>query len=231
MINKDYVRGSENLNDKSTKDSVFISKMLIDLLHRINDKFNKKTIMRIVHKLQKQYDEVFFTNFINVYSTILFENNECNMINMNNDINELKNEAKDKNTNEPANTNLFRIDDDDKALDISFNKVDKRYGIDSFISTCYEEINGLDGPDLFNKYLMFCEKNDIKERPTSKRTFIKYIKRFTGEPVQKWVKIKNSDEDEDEKSTVKRLYYLKPNVFAFFKYQSSIEEDDDEEHE
>ena len=45
------------------------------------------------------------------------------------------------------------------------------------------------------------------------------MKKFTGEPAQKWVIIKNS-EGEGEKRTVKRLYYLMPNVYAHFKYRS-----------
>ena len=224
---------SEIATHRAIANEGYITKMLIDLLHRINDKFDKTQIMQIVHKLRKQYDEAFFNNFVNAYSLILYENNECNLIHRSKEEGKeegLTNEGQrprllepDKDRNKPSvvrksktyKENLYRIDEiEDK--EIAFNENDKRYGIDSFITNCYENINGLDGPDLYDLYLMNCEEKGIKE-PTTKRMFIRSMKRFTGETVQKWVKIKISDDQ--EKRTVKRLYYLKPNIYAYFKYK------------
>lgn len=80
-----------------------------------------------------------------------------------------------------------------------------------FIREHYEEINGKTGPELFEMYCKYAEKN--KYQQCSNRTFITNIKQFTGDQKAKWVNGKTQ-----------RVYTLLPEVYAKYKkYYESIE--------
>ena len=80
-----------------------------------------------------------------------------------------------------------------------------------FAREFYEEINNLTGPEMFNLYCDFVEKNKFKE--CSSRTFISNIKRFTGEAKPKWINGKTQ-----------KVYNLLPEYYEKFKkYNEELE--------
>lgn len=80
-----------------------------------------------------------------------------------------------------------------------------------FAREFYEEINNLTGPEMFNLYCEFIEKNKFKE--CSSRTFISNIKRFTGEAKPKRIDGK-----------VQKVYNLLPEYYERFKkYNEELE--------
>ena len=80
-----------------------------------------------------------------------------------------------------------------------------------FARECYNEINNVTGPDLFNMYCEFVERNKFKT--CSSRTFVSNIKRFTGEAKSKRVNGK-----------VCKAYSLLPEFYEEFKkYHEDLE--------
>lgn len=80
-----------------------------------------------------------------------------------------------------------------------------------FVREHYEEIINITGPDLFNKYCDFVEKN--KFNSCSSRTFISNIKPFTGEAKPKWINGKTQ-----------KVYNLLPKYYEEFKkYNDDLE--------
>ena len=80
-----------------------------------------------------------------------------------------------------------------------------------FVRECYEEIQNITGPDLFNKYNDFVEKNKFK--PCSSRTFIANIKEFTGKAEAKWIG-----------GRTQKVYSLLPGVYdEMKKYNDDLE--------
>ena len=74
----------------------------------------------------------------------------------------------------------------------------------------YKKIKNITGPDLFNLYCDFVEKN--KFNSCSSRTFIANMKKFTGNAVPKWINGKTT-----------KVYNLLPEVYERFdKYHKDI---------
>ena len=80
-----------------------------------------------------------------------------------------------------------------------------------FAREYYEEIKNITGPDLFNMYCDFVEKNKFNN--CSSRTFVTNIKQFTGEAKPKWVNGKTQ-----------KVYNLLPEYYdKFKKYHTDLE--------
>ena len=106
------------------------------------------------------------------------------------------------------NTNLRKIPTTESKENI---KEASMSSYELFIREYYEEINDISGPDLFNKYNDFVEKNKFK--PCSSRTFTSNIKEFTGPSSTKRINGK-----------VTRVYSLLPDVYdEMKKYNEDLE--------
>ena len=82
-----------------------------------------------------------------------------------------------------------------------------------FAREYYDQIQNITGPELFNRYTQFIEKN--KFQSCSSRTFISNFKAFTGEAKPKWVDGKTQ-----------KVYSLLPDVYnRFKKYYEQLEKD------
>ena len=80
-----------------------------------------------------------------------------------------------------------------------------------FCRDYYDEIVNISGPDLFNLYNEFVQKNRFQ--PCSSRTFIANMKQFVGDSKARWVEGKTQ-----------KVYNLKPDVFERFKkYHDDLE--------
>ena len=80
-----------------------------------------------------------------------------------------------------------------------------------FAREYYDEIKNITGPDLFNMYCQFVEKNKFNN--CSSRTFVTNIKQFTGEAKPKWVNGKTQ-----------KVYNLLPEYYdKFKKYHTDLE--------
>ena len=76
-----------------------------------------------------------------------------------------------------------------------------------FVREYYDQIKNITGPNLFNMYCEFVDKN--KFNSCSSRTFITNIKQFTGEAKPKWV---------DNKT--QKVYNLLPEIYARYKKEA-----------
>ena len=215
----------------------FNTSIIKDFIKRLRDDIDEATLNSITKRILKRRSNELINEFINVYVEVIAElglvtnidNPFANrtpqsgsttqyqvipQIDSRNEFPEGTSRSESTNRDSRDDTSLTNdprsgLCEANEEQFFTWTDKDKQLHIDNFLICCYKELINISGKELYNKYINFLSEKYPSTTTPSSRSFIKNIKRFTGNAKQKWVR----KVDPNDKSKVITLYSLTPEVY------------------